>query len=190
VTVAWVPAEWLSDRGASPASDLDLAVVLLNSLDLLEDPADRLTDLAWWRDALRQTGHPRLAAAQRRANLPRLRKLRETLRAVFECDSDAEAGALLNPALLDADAVVQLRPDGLGVTGTGPGGDLEARLLAAVAAQVAEQGAARLGVCGSDPCRCAYVDRTRAGTRRYCCTPCNDRAAARAYRRRKAETGS
>jgi hypothetical protein len=29
------------------------------------------------------------------------------------------------------------------------------------------------------------VDRTRAGTRKYCCTYCNDRYAARAYRRRK-----
>ena len=190
MTVAWVPAEWLSDRGTSPASDLDLAVVLLNSLDLLEDPPDRLTDLAWWRDALHRTGHPRLAAAQRRADLPRLRELRERLRAVFECHTDAEAAALLNPALLEAGAVVQLRADGLGVTGTGLGGDLEARLLAAVAAHVAEHGVERLGVCGSDPCRCAYVDRTRAGTRRYCCAVCNDRAAARAYRRRKAGSGS
>lgn len=187
---AWVPPEWLADRGESPAGDLDLAVVLLNTLDLLEDPADRLSDLGWWRDALRKTGHPRMAAAQRRADLPRLRELRETLRAVFECRSEADAAAVLNPALLDAGAVVQLRPDGLGVTGTGPGGDLAARLLAAVAAHVAEHGVARLGVCSSDPCRCAYVDRTRAGTRRYCCTLCNDRAAARAYRRRRAGTGA
>ena len=71
--MAWVPPEWLTARGQGPASDLDLAVVLLNSLDLLEEPADRLHDLAWWRDALRQLGHPRLAAAQRRADLPRLR---------------------------------------------------------------------------------------------------------------------
>jgi predicted RNA-binding Zn ribbon-like protein len=46
-------------------------------------------------------------------------------------------------------------------------------------------GTGRLGVCGSDPCRCVFVDRTRAGTRKYCCTYCNDRFAARAYRRRK-----
>ena len=42
-----------------------------------------------------------------------------------------------------------------------------------------------VGVCGSDPCRCVFVDRTRGGTRKYCCTYCNDRFAARAYRRRK-----
>ena len=62
---------------------------------------------------------------------------------------------------------------------------LEARLPAAVAAFVAEHGTKRLGVCGSDPCRCVFVDRTRAGTRKYCCSYCNDRFAARAYRRRK-----
>ena len=90
MVAAWVPPDWLSDRGDAPASDLDLAVVLLNTLDLLEDPADRLQDLAWWRDALRQLGHPGRAAAQRRAQLPRLRELPETLRAVFECDVHAE----------------------------------------------------------------------------------------------------
>jgi predicted RNA-binding Zn ribbon-like protein len=185
---AWVPPEWLSVRGDGPASDLDLAVVLLNSLDLLEEPADRLHDLAWWRDALRQLGHPRLAAAQRRADLPRLRDLRETLRAVFECERDADAAAVLNPALVEAGAVLQLGREGLGVVGTAPDSGLAARLLAAAAGHVAEHGVARLGTCHSDPCRCAYVDRTRAGTRRYCCSVCNDRAAARAYRRRRSGT--
>ena len=62
---------------------------------------------------------------------------------------------------------------------------LEARLPAALASYVAEHGTARLGVCGSDPCRCVFIDRTRGSTRKYCCTYCNDRYAARAYRRRK-----
>jgi predicted RNA-binding Zn ribbon-like protein len=175
------------------ATDLDLAVLLLNSVDLLEDPPDRMAaDLAWWRRALTRNGHEELAAAQRDVDLPLLQELRATLRAAFEASSDDEARELLNVALLDAGAVVQLTPTGLGVTGTGPGGDLPARLLVAVATQVAERGADRLGICASDPCRCAYVDRTRGGTRRYCCTLCNDRAAARAYRRRRGagETGS
>ena len=86
--------------------------------------------------------------------------------------------------------MVQVEPEGLGVIGTGPGGDLPARLLVAVATHVAERGVARLGICASDPCRCAYVDGTRGRTRRYCCTLCNDRAAARAYRRRRGESGS
>ena len=184
---AWIAPEWLSDRGAGPADDLDLAVLLLNSLDLLDDPADRLTDLDWWCDALRQTGHATLAAAQRPADLPVLRELRDVLRVVFESETVDAASAVLNPALLQAGAVVQLDGRGLTVIGTGPGGDLPARLLAAVARQVADHGVGRLGTCSSDPCRCAYVDRTRAGTRRYCCAVCNDRAAARAYRLRRSQ---
>ena len=190
MTRAWIPPEWLTHGGDGPATDLDLAVVLLNSLDLLDDPADRLWDLAWWCDALRSTGHEDLAAAQRPADLPRLRELRDTLRAAFEADSVEAAAAILNPALLAAGAVVQVGDGGLSVTGSGPGGELPARLLAAVAAQVSEHGVDRLGVCASDPCRCAYVDRTRGATRRYCCTVCNDRAAARAYRRRRAAARS
>ena len=50
---------------------------------------------------------------------------------------------------------------------------------------VADHGLSGCGICGSDPCRCVFVDRTRAGTRKYCCDYCNDRLAARAYRRRK-----
>jgi predicted RNA-binding Zn ribbon-like protein len=167
-------------------TDLDLAVLLLNSVDLLEEPADRMaTDLVWWRRVLGRVGHPELAEAQRDADLPMLHDLRATVRAVFEEEDDDEARAVLNAALLEAGAVVQLGPDGLAVAG-----ELPARLLFAVAAHVAERGVDRLGICASDPCRCAYVDRTRGGTRRYCCTLCNDRAAARAYRRRRGETGS
>jgi predicted RNA-binding Zn ribbon-like protein len=167
-------------------TDLDLAVLLLNSVDLLEDPPDRMADdLDWWRRALARNGEDELAAAQRDADLPVLQALRDTLRSVFETEEDGRARSVLNAALLEAGAVVQLLPDGMGVTGLGPGGDLPARLLVAVATQVAERGVGRLGICASDPCRCAYVDSTRGRTRRYCCTLCNDRAAARAYRRRK-----
>lgn len=165
-----------------PCSDLDLAVLLLNSVDLLEDPPDRMAeDLGWWRRVLGRVGHQALADDQREEDRPALLALRATLRAVFEAGDDDEARALLNGALVDAGAVVQVGAEGIGV-----GADLHARLLFAVAKQVAERGVVRLGVCASDPCRCVYVDRTRAGTRRYCCDICNDRAAARAYRARNA----
>jgi len=163
------------------ATDLELAVLLLNSVDLLEEPADRMAaDLAWWRRALTRNGHADLAAAQDDRDLPGLRGLRATIRAVFEAEDAEQARRLLNDALADAAAVVQVTPSGLAVTG-----GLAGRLLFAVAGHVAEHGTDRLGICASDPCRCAYVDRTRAGTRRYCCTLCTDRAAARAYRRRR-----
>jgi predicted RNA-binding Zn ribbon-like protein len=143
------------------------------------------SDLVWWRRALRRHGHSELAKAQRDAELPMLQALRATIRTVFECGDAEEARRVLNVALLYAEAVVQVTPDGLGVSG-----GLRGRLLFAVAQHVAANGTARLGICASDPCRCAYVDTTRGGTRRYCCDICNDRAAARAYRRRRSETGS
>jgi len=47
--------DWL-ERPGEPASDLDLVVLLLNSLDLLADPADRLAGLDWLREVLAAVG--------------------------------------------------------------------------------------------------------------------------------------
>jgi predicted RNA-binding Zn ribbon-like protein len=191
-TAAPFPPDWLERGHGEPATDLDLAVLLVNSHDLLEDPADRLGDLTWLRETLNSVGHRDLAAALTRPDLPRLRSLRSVLRSAFEAPDLTSAAAVLNPQLVKARAVFLLdvgsrpvearfvpTPDLTGYAA------LAARLPAAVAAHLAEHGAGRLGICSSDPCRCAFVDRTRAGTRRYCCTVCNDRYAARAYRRRR-----
>ena len=191
---AGFPLDWLERGDDHTAGDLDLAVLLVNSHDLLEDPADRLGDLAWLTGALARVGHRRLAASLTGSDLPRLRSLRGVLRAAFEAPDLKTAAAVLNPQLVKAEAVFLLdvpshpgragarfvaAPDRTGYAA------LAARLPAAMAAHVADYGVGRLGVCSSDPCRCAFVDRTRAGTRRYCCTVCNDRYAARAYRRRR-----
>ena len=110
---------------------------------------------------------------------------------MFETYDDEVAAAVLNPLLEKGKAIPLLarKQDGETTLRVGIGlrgiAALEARLPAAVAGFVAAHGTKRLGVCGSDPCRCVFVDRTRAGTRKYCCSYCNDRFAARAYRRRK-----
>ncbi len=187
---AGYPQDWLAEPG-EPASDVELALLLVNSHDLLEDPPDRLADLGWLTHVFARVGYGDLAGELTGRDLPRLRRLRDALRQVFETDDDAVAADVLNPLLEKARAVplidvsragdAMLRV-GLGLRGVAA---LEARLPAAVAAYVVEHGTGRLGVCASDPCRCVFVDRTRAGTRKYCCTYCNDRFAARAYRRRK-----
>ena len=190
VARAGFPMDWLADP-AAPATDVELALLLVNSHDLLEDEPDRLVDLAWLTRAFTAAGHDEIPAALSARDLPRLRRLRDSLRQVFETDDIAQVAATLNPLLAKAKAVPLLVVDddarpgllvGVGLRGVPA---LEARLPAALAAYVAEHGTARLGVCHSDPCRCVFVDRTRAGTRKYCCTYCNDRYAARAYRRRK-----
>jgi predicted RNA-binding Zn ribbon-like protein len=187
---AGFPGDWLADPSV-PASDVELALLLVNSHDLLEDPPDRLHDLEWLTHVLGRAGHRVLAGELTARQLPRLRRLRDDLRLAFEAGTDEEAAAILNPLLQRSNAVplidvhraegTRLRV-GIGLHGVAA---LEARLPAALAAYVAEHGVRRLGVCGSDPCRCVFVDRTRAGTRKYCCTYCNDRHAARAYRRRR-----
>ena len=168
-------------------TDLDLAVLLLNSVDLLEDPPDRMADdLGWWRRALARNGFDELAAAQRDADLP------DAAGAAGDHPDGLRVrrGRRGAPGPQRRAARRRMRWSRSHPRGSSSSGDLRGRLLFAVASHVAEHGVARLGICASDPCRCAYVDRTRGRTRRYCCTLCNDRAAARAYRRRQGETGS
>ena len=77
-----------------------------------------------------------------RGHAPRRLRVRRTPTRPAACST---------PALLEAGAVVQVGPEGLGVTATARDGDLPARLLAAVAAHVAEHGVARLGSCAQRP---------------------------------------
>jgi predicted RNA-binding Zn ribbon-like protein len=189
---ALFPADWVPPAdGDGPADDLALAVLLVNSLDHLADPPDRLASIGWYAAVLRATGHGGHAAALRPADLPRLRILRDGLRATFLADTAEAAAAALNPLLLTAGAIPVLvaGPGGSAGLAVAPGAAgalaLAARLPGAVAGFIARHGLRRLGSCAARPCACVFVDRTRAASRRYCCDLCNDRAAASAYRRRQ-----
>jgi predicted RNA-binding Zn ribbon-like protein len=184
------PPGWLRTADGAPADDLELAVLLVNSHDELADPPDRLATIDWYAAVLRAVGHPEHAAALRPGDIAALRALRAALRAAFTAATPEAAAQVLNPMLLTAAAVPVLVPEPggrarLGVApGVTGGPALAARLPAALAAHIARHGLTRLGSCAAHPCACVYVDRTRAGTRRYCCDLCNDRAAAAAYRNR------
>ena len=104
------PQDWLADA-ASPASDVELALLLVNSLDLLEDPPDRLVDLGWLTGAFTRAGQGGLATELTRRDLPRLRALRDSLRGVFEAEDLRAAAAQLNPLLEKARAVPLLVVD-------------------------------------------------------------------------------
>ncbi len=187
------PGGWVHQPDGTPADDLDLAVLLVNSYDELAHPPDRLTTIAWYTTVLRAVGHRPLAAALRPADTGPLRALRDGLRQAFIAATADAAARALNPLLLEAAAVPLLVPEPGGRAGlrldVAPDATgypaLAARLPAALAAHVARHGLGRLGSCVAHPCACVYVDRTRAGNRRYCCDLCNDRAAAAAYRRRR-----
>jgi predicted RNA-binding Zn ribbon-like protein len=171
-----------------PAEDatVSFAVAFLNTHDALADPPDRLS-VAVVRRLASHYGHPHLARDLRERDLEPLRSLRERLRPVFAAPAPAKAGAL-DAVLRAAGATARFPPDAGRLTATG-GRDAVARLgvvLAdALAAALATGGPDRFGTCAGDPCRCVYLDRTRAGRQRYCCQLCNDRESAAAYRRRR-----
>ncbi len=173
--------------------EVDLAVDLVNTWDVLDDEPEFLRDLPHLRRFLHEHGLEREAEVAAESDLRRLRALRRRVRSVFEADREAEAVEILNGLLTDA--VPQLRP--------APGGwsfafearrerDLADRLGPRVAAALLEairsDGWERFGICDALPCRCVFVDRSRNRSRRYCCQLCADRVAAAAYRRRQTST--
>lgn len=173
-----------------PAAPADLAVALVNTWDLVAEPPELLRDDATAHRFLLGHGYPEDAAALGAGGVERLRALRDRLRAVFHAGAPDEAAALLNALLLDTGAVPRLVPDATGWRlDAGPAAPglprVAARAATGLAGFIAERGFARLGTCAAAPCDCAYLDRTRAGSRRYCCTFCADRAAASAYRARR-----
>src|SRR6187549_751889 len=107
---AGYPQDWLIDPES--ASDVELALLLVNSHDLLEEPPDRLVDLAWLSRAFTAVGHGGLAAELSEPELPGLRELRDTLRRVFESDDAGEVAALLNPRLERVRTLLVVGPQG------------------------------------------------------------------------------
>jgi predicted RNA-binding Zn ribbon-like protein len=172
-------------------NDLDLVVELINTVWVLTDPPDSLTSIGVYRDILIGAGERQLAHDLRASDLGRLRALRERLRAVFHTQTAQEAAALVNTLLQEHAVIPQLVAGQEGeislAWGAGRRGfdALAARLPAALATHLATYGLGRLGICQAAPCTCVFVDRTRPGTRKYCCDQCNDRAAAAAYYQRK-----
>jgi predicted RNA-binding Zn ribbon-like protein len=160
---------------------LDFVVDFCNTHDLLNDPADRLSIAL----AHRIAAHHDVALRVREADLERLRNVRDALMKVFAAPVEAK-GAAVNEILDEHGARAQLDGD-LRLTAVG-GADAVARFAIAcadaLARALADGGAERLRTCVGEPCRCVYVDRTRANRRRYCCELCNDRMASAAYRRR------
>jgi predicted RNA-binding Zn ribbon-like protein len=172
-------------------SDLDLAVALINTDLVLADPPDRLTDTAVYQRILLAAGEEELAAQLGPDDLLPLRALRAELAAIFDLSID-QAVERLDQLLRDAHVPVRITAsDGRAEWASGtdqPGmSGLRSRLVIALADHIVKHGNMRLGVCQAAPCRCVYVDRSRARTRRYCCDQCNDRASAAAYRKRHRE---
>lgn len=178
-------------RDDTRGTGLAVAVDLVNTWDELETEPDLIEGLADVRYWLEWHGLHTAAKRLRSPDVDSVRALRTRFDRVFDARTEAEAVDLLNelgrkygtpPQLERADTGWRLRswPD-------------EREGLRAVAAYATaglldgfrELGWARFGRCSGSPCRCAFVDRSRNRTRRYCCNLCADRVAQAQYRARK-----
>ena len=179
--------------GNPEESGADLAVNIVNTWESLPTPHEGLEDVEDLRIFLRAVGRAEAAPAVTDRDLAEFKNLRGRLRRVFETDDAAEAASVLNAIATESGAVPRLAPDAGGWTlEFGPeDGSITGRLAATAAVALIEvvraHGLTRFGTCAADPCMCAYVDRTKNRSKRYCCELCADRAAQRDYRARRRE---
>ena len=172
-----------------------LAVALVNTWDVLNDPPEHLDDIELLRLILREFGLRELADRAEEADLAPLRRMRDKLRRAFEAEDDEVAVRELNAIAREAGAIPQL------VRGNGDwefrygGGkrsltiELAGKTSVALLGVIEQEGWTRFGRCAASPCCCVFIDRSRNRSRRYCCHWCADRATqAAARRRRKAKT--
>jgi predicted RNA-binding Zn ribbon-like protein len=167
---------------------LRLAVDFVNTYDLLEPRPDRLTvDLA--ARLVDQHGEPELASALADASLMKLRRIRSYLYTVFAGATGDEKISAVNNVFTYVGAQPRIvnGPRLVAVTDSDdPVRQLGALCADALARALVSGGPSRIGTCAGDPCKCGFVDRTRAGRQRYCSQLCNDRVAAANYRSRHA----
>jgi predicted RNA-binding Zn ribbon-like protein len=172
-------------------SGADLAVNVVNTWESLPSPHDGLEDVGDLRIFLRAVGRAEAAAAVTERDLAEFRHLRGRLRRVFETDDVAEAASVLNTIATESGAVPRLaeRSGGWALEFGPEDGSLTSRIAATATVALIEivraHGLTRFGTCAADPCTCAYVDRTKNRSKRYCCELCADRAAQRDHRARR-----
>jgi predicted RNA-binding Zn ribbon-like protein len=168
-----------------------VAVDLVNTWDELETEPDLIDDARDVRYWLEWHGLHGAARKIREADVDRVRELRSRFDRVFDAGSEAEAARLLNELAREFATAPQLEKVDRGWRlRTWPD---EKKGLDAAAAYATtgllealrDLGWKRFGRCAGSPCRCAFVDRSRNRSRRFCCTLCADRVAQAQYRERR-----
>jgi predicted RNA-binding Zn ribbon-like protein len=167
-----------------------LAVGLVNTWDVFEPNPECLRDVEVLRRLLRYFGHDEPAARARPADVRRVRRVRDRIRAAFEADDEAAAIEILNEVARGAGAVPHLGRADRGwrfqyATRPDPASFLGAEAAVALLDVIRTDGWDRFGLCAGSPCCCVYVDRSRNRSRRYCSQLCADRVTQAAYRRRR-----
>lgn len=175
-------------------SGADLAVAIVNTWESLPTPHEGLEDAEDLRIFLRAVGRAEAADTVTDRDLAEFKNLRGRLRRVFETAEVAEAASVLNAIAAESGAVPRLAPgsDGWDLEFGPEDGSITSRLGATAAVALIEvvraHGLTRFGTCAAEPCACAYVDRTKNRSKRYCCELCADRAAQKGYRARRRST--
>jgi predicted RNA-binding Zn ribbon-like protein len=166
-----------------------IGVDLVNSWDELHSEPDLLSE-RWLRRWLAWHRMYDAAEGVSEGDLARARELREGLARVFDAPGEDEAVAALNELVAQVGAPPRLERDGGGwALRAWPAEEsldaAAARAALGLLEAIRDLGWKRFGRCAGEPCRCAFVDRSRNRSRRYCCELCADRVAQAAYRRRK-----
>ena len=178
-------------RDETRGSGLAVAVDLVNTWDELHPEPDLIEGLVDVHTWLEWHGLKTAAAQLAERDVDAVRELRSRLDRVFDAQEEDEAAALLNALAREHGVPPQLERAAKGWrVRTWPE---EHEGLSAVAAYSTaglleafqELGWKRFGRCAGSPCRCAFVDRSRNRTRRYCCSLCADRVAQAQYRARR-----
>jgi len=172
-----------------PLTGVDLSLGLVNTVDQLDTPPDFLVDHARLQRFFVWAGYEAAAERCRPDDLPWVVALRDRLAAAIDAD-EGRAAAILNEVVGTSPAAPALERTGPGWTiRYGPPRDEGAAFLTAATAVPVMQLLAtgdwgRLGRCAASPCCCAYIDRSRNRSRRYCCQLCANRFSQAAARRR------
>lgn len=168
---------------------LAAAAALVNSSD---GDTEKLPDVAALDEFVRAWGWTG-ARDRDEAELRAVRKLRPKLRQFWELDPERVVEAA-NQLLRDAKALPQLvKHDGWDyhLHATSPDAPLATRMAVEAAMAVVDivrsNELGRLRVCSYPGCGNVVVDLSKNRSKRFCDAGCGNRAAAAAYRARKAE---
>jgi len=169
-----------------------LAVDLVNTRQISEDTIGEPAQLGAFMNEYRDMWAD-VAKPPKPSDLPKVHKLRESLRSVIESPDHDTASERINKILNDygASPRVSVHNGDPHLHFEPVQGNLICWLGAITAMGLAtvliEDGIERFGVCNAGDCEDVFVDSSRNRSRLHCSTTCSTREAVASYRKRQAE---
>jgi predicted RNA-binding Zn ribbon-like protein len=176
--------------GGNLALDLVNTEIMVRGkpVDLLVTPRDATQ---WW--AMARQAYPHLIQPLERGEwseqqVAKLRKVRRTLRQMFEClavehQVDEEQVNALNRILREGYYALEVSPGGkvsaVYKTRQDPGMAVELSIAFAALSLLTEKDLNRLRACQNEKCMLLFYDSTRSATRHWCSIACMNRARSR-----------